>query len=352
MGYLLSRERLTGFFSALMAHGDLIAPMKRRRDGVVTFDRVAKDDDLDRLDLSVNPQFSGKKQFMPAYEELFTYDIAAQEVVDHKLRFKPRILFGLRLCDLNAVRIQDSLFIGAQFVDDQYKAARDAVTLIGWYCDTPPSEFCFCGSMDLVNCYDLLIREINPKEQGGIGKASARERDAIYIDVGSPKGQILVAKLLATAEGKGLGLVEHTETVPRIETKKRLETKEIRRLFDHPEWERVTDAKCLSCQRCTTMCPTCMCFDIYDKTSADLEHGTRERTWDSCHSKRFTEVAGGHVFRPSRVARFKHRVYHKIVYYPEAFGSSMCTGCGRCIEHCPTRIDFVELINGIAEGKK
>ncbi|RME32033.1 anaerobic sulfite reductase subunit A, partial [Candidatus Woesearchaeota archaeon] len=53
-----------------------------------------------------------------------------------------------------------------------------------------------------------------------------------------------------------------------------------------------------------------------------------------------------------RTARFKHRIYHKVVYYPEVFGTSMCTGCGRCIKYCPPHIDFVEMVNSIHDEKE
>ncbi len=336
MGYLLPKAKLHDFLGILLREASLVAPVRRKKDDVVVFEELATDEDLARLDFTVNPQFTAKKFFMPAYEELFDYDMDSQRVIDHKLRLKPRILFGLRLCDLNAVKIQDALFINEQFTDDQYKAARDSIYLIGWYCNTPPSKFCFCESMGLTNYYDLMLRDLPGKD------------GMIYIDVGHPKGEVLMRK------AAGLKLQEHTEPIPKIRTPKKLHTRDIRKHFDHPAWKKTTDEKCLSCQRCTTMCPTCMCFDIYDTTQADLRHGARERTWDSCHSKDFTRVAGGHVFRPSRDARFKHRIYHKLVYYPEIFGQvPMCTGCGRCIEFCPTQIDFVELVNKIdAEAKK
>ena len=59
----------------------------------------------------------------------------------------------------------------------------------------------------------------------------------------------------------------------------------------------------------------------------------------------FTRVAGDHVFRKDREGRFKHRIYHQLDYYKDKYGEFLCTGCGRCIEGCPTRIDFVPIIN-------
>jgi ferredoxin len=45
--------------------------------------------------------------------------------------------------------------------------------------------------------------------------------------------------------------------------------------------------------------------------------------------------------------RFRQRVYHKFVYYPDKFGRILCTGCGRCIEACPARMDLIEILEGL-----
>jgi len=61
--------------------------------------------------------------------------------------------------------------------------------------------------------------------------------------------------------------------------------------------------------------------------------------------KSFTRVANDYVFRESREERFKQRIYHQMQYFKERYGIEMCVGCGRCITHCPTNIDWVELLN-------
>lgn len=331
MGVKLPKKRLNEFLRRMMKERAFVAPVRREEDDVAVFEELAGPADLQRLEFGEVPQFTAKKFFMPAYETLFTYDTKQQKLVEKHVAAKPRVLFGLRLCDLNAVKIQDKLFLEDEYVDDHYKAARDNIYLVGWYCNEPPDpEHCFCESMGLTNYYDLMLRE---------------KHDAIYVDVGSPRGAELLASLRMRLE-------EHHEEIPQINTEKHLKTHDIRDFWEHPLWERVANEECLSCQRCTQMCPTCMCFDIYDANEQDLHTGERERTWDSCHNKEFTRVAGDHYFRPERAARFKHRVYHKVVYYPEVFGTSMCTGCGRCIKYCPPHIDFVEMINSIHEKKE
>ncbi len=332
LGFLLPRRKLESFLRALAKRHTLIAPLQREGDGLATFETVKRPEDLARLDLERNPPFSAKKLFMPPYEHLFAYDMATQEVTDKKVEEKRRVVFGLRLCDLNAIKIQDALFLRRDFTDDQYRAAREETLLVGWYCNTPPSPNCFCESMELTNYYDVMVRELPDK-------------DAVYLDVGSPAGIVLLEGL------EGVKLVEHHEAVPRIATRKRLNTRDVRPVYDHPSWKKTAEERCLFCQRCTIVCPTCMCFDVYDKTSEDVRHGVRKRTWDSCLSKEFTRVAGNHYFRPERAARFKHRIYHKLAYYPEVFGTPMCTGCGRCISECPANIDWVELINEIEKER-
>ena len=85
-------------------------------------------------------------------------------------------------------------------------------------------------------------------------------------------------------------------------------------------------------------------FKIIEYNS-DLQKGERYREWSSCQLDSFTRVAGDHVFRNKREDRFKHRIYHQLVYFKERYGLNMCVGCGRCIKLCPTTIDFVDIIN-------
>ena len=107
--------------------------------------------------------------------------------------------------------------------------------------------------------------------------------------------------------------------------------------------------ECVSCQRCTVLCPTCFCFDLKDDMdlSLDLEKGSRLRQIDSCHSKDFTRDAGNFDERETRSQRYMHRVYHKLQSYQDKFGRSMCTGCGRCIDFCHSKIDFVNTANDL-----
>jgi len=89
---------------------------------------------------------------------------------------------------------------------------------------------------------------------------------------------------------------------------------------------------------------------VKDEINFDFTTGERVRIPSSCLQRRFTRVAGDHVFRYEKTARFKHRIYHQIQYFKDRHGEEFCTGCGRCIRGCPTRIDWVKGINTMKNG--
>jgi Fe-S oxidoreductase len=79
--------------------------------------------------------------------------------------------------------------------------------------------------------------------------------------------------------------------------------------------------------------------------------GERIRSWDACMFFHFTLEASTHNPRPTRFQRFKNRVGHKFVYYPEKYeGVIACCGCGRCIRYCPVSVDISEIVNNLKDG--
>ena len=100
--------------------------------------------------------------------------------------------------------------------------------------------------------------------------------------------------------------------------------------------------KCLACGACTYLCPTCHCFNITDEQGTT--RGERVRSWDSCMFTHFTLEASGHNPRSLKSQRLKNRVGHKFIWYPEAHGEPACTGCGRCIRHCPVSVDISRIV--------
>ena len=87
---------------------------------------------------------------------------------------------------------------------------------------------------------------------------------------------------------------------------------------------------------------------IYDETSMD---GERRRVWSSCMLSDFTRTAGGGMARKTPGANMRFKVLHKVFDYALRFdGEPMCVGCGRCIDRCPKKIDYLDTVNGLTDA--
>ena len=299
-----------------MNQGDLYAPVAT---DMVRFEQISSKKDVESIDFKGHAFFPPKKYLLPNEEELFA--IKKGKLTQTKAKIKKQFIFNARLCDLNAIAILDKLYLDPEHPDPYYEAKRDATIFIGLNCKKEIDEYCFCGSMDLQREYDILLHD-----QG----------DEYYLDIRSEKGMALVNTLPNAPE---------RFDPPLPKTTKVLDPKDLWPFFADKWWEG-DNQECVGCQRCTTLCPTCFCFDVKDEMDVtDLTSGSRLRVIDSCHSPDFTRVAGGHDFRKVRLQRYRHRVMHKLQYYKDTFKHSMCTGCGRCIRYCHSKIDFVKTIN-------
>lgn len=315
--YRLEKKRFAEFIGRLMLDAEVIAPVKK---DVVRFLPIAHPEEVH---LEKNAFFPLKEYFFPQNQTLFQFD--GKSFMAQVPKPKKRVFFGVRRCDLTAIRHQDIAF--GEAGDPYYEAMRKSSLLIGYHCPKAPSPYCFCGSLPQIEYFDLMFFD---------------QQTHFLIETGSEEGEKAVE--------------EHAEVFVPAETPKpdtkipgadRLHVGNIAPLYDHPDWKKGVDL-CLSCGACTALCPTCYCFEIHDELStADLSAGKRSRSWSSCQLPGFTRVAGDHVFRKEREHRFKHRIYHQLEYFKEKHGVPLCVGCGRCIEACPTRIDFVKLLNGM-----
>jgi len=93
--------------------------------------------------------------------------------------------------------------------------------------------------------------------------------------------------------------------------------------YDSLVWEAIA-RRCFSCGSCNLVCPTCYCFDVYDRLEDDLSGGCRVRRYDSCQLDPFAEVAGGENFRAERSSRLRHRMFRKGKYILEQTGRVGC----------------------------
>ncbi len=285
---------------------------------------------------------SAKPYLFPAHQELFAFDIESGRFVLHQsLPQIPKLaLFGLRPCDLAAIRIQDRVFgekrsEGATGCEAElfYREARAQAMLIAVNC-TRPGGTCFCDSMGT-----------GPKASEGFDVAMTELSSGFVMEAGSEAGMSLLRELpvrdpsLAELELADLKMERASEHMGRL-----LDTRGMVELLDlsieHIQWDKVA-ARCLSCGNCTMVCPTCFCSTVSDSSDPAAKRAARTRRWESCFAHQFSYTTTGphrHTIR----GRYRHWMRHKLGTWWEQFGTSGCVGCGRCITWCPVGIDLTE----------
>jgi sulfhydrogenase subunit beta (sulfur reductase) len=323
MTQIISRQDLLSWLERLIGERIVIAPA--RSNGLVLFQRVSRAEDI-VLDFD-NTVLSPKESFLPLSEVLFTVD---KENGDIKLMpasvDEEMVLFGLRPCDAKGMAVIDEPLLAAP-ADDLYQQHRAKTTLIGLACSQAGPE-CFCTSMGTA-----------PDDPSNLDIMLTRVNDSYIVQATTEKGKALLpSDLIAQSE----------VTPPPPPSPQAVPTEGIvevmRGVFESPYWSRLAD-RCLHCNLCAYVCPTCYCFDIRDY----MDEGgiERVRSWESCQSRGFTRLAGGYDPRPTKGARLRQRFYHKLSYFPEHFGLIGCVGCGRCVRYCPVNIDIREVISDI-----
>lgn len=336
---VLEKEQAMIFWERLVRQHRVMGP-KQKEPGCYVFDWLASPDEL-ALDY-VSTILPPKKAFFPPKDVLLRFQRGSSGTaakVEPVFDVEPFVLVGVHPCDLEAIAQLDWAFSQGH-VDPHYWARRDAATIIGVNCF--PDEYCFCTSVDTARPrggYDLFLTPIAA---------------GYFVEVGTEKGQQLLESLTTTREPEPQDI---TDAQNFTDEKKRRVGRHIKTpvsslplLLDaslnSPVWAETAE-KCYSCGSCTTVCPTCFCFDVCDEMSMTLTGGERVRTWDSCQFVDFAKVAGGGNFRSERVARVRHRWYRKFYYLMARYGRAFCVGCGRCARACTAKIGLVEVLNDL-----
>jgi sulfhydrogenase subunit beta (sulfur reductase) len=250
-------------------------------------------------------------------------------------------LFGIRSCDLCALRIQDDVLMHRAAVDVRYARRRARTFVVAVSC-TAPGRTCFCTGLgtgpDPREGFDIRLTELLAPGHRFLAVA------------GSSRGAALLARCQARPAGEAdIAAAEAALGAAAARIRKVAADGLGEALYaaaEHPHWEEIA-ARCLACAGCTLVCPTCFCTTIEDTIGLDGADAERWRVWDSCFTAGFSYVHTGSV-RASAAARYRQWVTHKFAAWWDQFGGLGCVGCGRCTTWCPAGIDLIAEVSAIA----
>ncbi len=285
-----------------------------------------------------NTRLSPKFLVYPQSERMFEYALEnkspdAMILKEASKDYLPQAIVGIRPCDAHAFQIVRVNFDNPEYRDPWWVQRFEETTLVGLGCNGPCST-CFCASVG-GGPFDEKGLDALLFDLGGSFLARAlSEKGETFLDKTGKESQASESALEKAEELAEAAAEEIASEVPT----ESLRTKAVKEVFEAPFWEETAFA-CINCGTCTYLCPTCWCFDIQDEVHGSA--GDRIRNWDSCMFPLFTLHASGHNPRDRKVQRVRQRFMHKLKYYVDKYDKGVqCSGCGRCVQHCPVNIDI------------
>jgi sulfhydrogenase subunit beta (sulfur reductase) len=335
--WVIDKQAVAPFVTQVMEDYRVVGPVAKG--SKFAFDQI---EDPADLQLDYNTSILPPKKYLQLPEErMMTFTRSGGPVLETVVDAQPTVILGVHTCDLHALRVLDQAF-SQGYPDAHYLERRKNTLLVGIECLEPCDEHSFCKSMGTLTAssgYDLHLTSL-----GG----------SYAVDVGSEAGAALLGKYADVREAAEADMQQLNRALgakwPRFQYKLTFDVGELSplmsRAYDSEVWDRLANV-CLACGQCTLVCPTCFCFNVYDKIELNLEDGERWRQWDSCQLDEFARVAGGENFRHHQAARLRHRFMRKGRYLMEKYGELGCVGCGRCARSCLVGISPVDVFNDV-----
>jgi len=311
------------FLRDILKEYQLIAPLVR--DGYADFGEITAAN-CDRIKYAGNTTTTPLKAFFFPIKE---------NVIRNREKSK-RVLLGVPNCDLAALELLDSIYLGGDFEDHFYKESRENTVIFGKDCDDI-KDSCHCVSYGL-NPYSEKNGDISMSYMEG----------CVYLSPMSAKGETFLAKfdlspseilealpeqVVLNRDSIATQLNAQTKDVPDEKASRICIEKE-----NHELWRKHAST-CVSCGACSFICPTCHCFLLLDRKGFE-----KVKNWDACQLPGFSRVAAGEDPLAKLSERLKFRYLCKFSYKPDMFHALACTGCGRCIDACIGKINKNEVI--------
>ncbi|MCL2883266.1 MAG: 4Fe-4S dicluster domain-containing protein [Coriobacteriia bacterium] len=328
---LLAKDRLNELLDHLSTEARVYVPAR-----IETQTRFALYSDTVKPNFKlVNTELPPKDILFPQTQNMYRYGFDAEGVpfIDPIHDADDVVIFGARSCDVRSIECMDDVFLTKGYVDEFYEPRRSRLLLVAMACNTV-AESCFCDSMSL-----------DPNSAPAADIQMSEGDQAFEVTALNEKGE---AALAAWSSYLTEGSIEHAAVSCELKVEMTGIKEKLDHMFEHPIWESVSK-KCLNCGTCTFVCPTCHCFDISQENRMKI--GERFRSWDSCMFSCYTEMAGHHNPRAEKMPRVRQRFLHKLCFFEDRYGKSLCVGCGRCVADCPVALDITVLIDQIGAAE-
>jgi sulfhydrogenase subunit beta (sulfur reductase) len=306
---LLPKKNFPLLLGALDSRMEVVAPV--RAEGVPVFASW----NGQPLALESNPLIPPQEFLLPQRDVLFKYVQDCGRYSFEKESAKPRLILGIRPCDLKAVAVLDRIF-GKEPLDNPYFERRRSTVLVGLNC-LEPQAGCSCASFgagpEANELSDLQLTDLGEdflvETSSPAGVLILREHPEFFVEAGKRHEAEKKEALRRAREALSVGI----------------SPSEIKAAIEKADWDSL-GRQCLSCGGCTFVCPICHCFTIIDIGVPD---GERLRCRDSCILSGFSRMTSGVNPRKSQGERLRNWFLDKFEYIPLNTGLLGCVGCGR-----------------------
>ncbi len=325
------------FLTEVMKDNTLIAPVikdyDKNKKPVYQFDQVW---DYDEIDFNYTKSYSSIKNFFIPYEEtLSRFDFSKSQWSQQiEYTIHPRVIFGARSCDVDALLKLDKVLMHGHFPNPYYIARRKNTFIIGL--DHEALEDCFCrsvGSDNVSHGFDIFLTDMGEKYFMKINSSKAMEiLSGFEIQEVTEEDQEDYKRIKSRIRESFTTKVDISDLSNLMDLE-----------FESDVWKK-WGSLCLSCGSCAMVCPTCYCYTVTEEIDPSLRTASKKRALYSCNLVDFAEVAGGHNFRPDPEKRLKYRFYHQHRGFVESYDEPKCVGCNRCGDACPVGINPAEII--------
>ncbi len=324
MSKFINREDILSFLKTLCIDNEIYYLTEEQN-----YAKFSKDDYTNKLNIDVIRAITPLKYFF--FQHFENVDLPKKPAK------KSKIIFGVKNCDIRAKKILDNIFLGGVCSDPLYKFHNENTLIFTSDCPNPGNS-CWCtfigGKPYSEEGFDL---NFSPVRDGYIvepgsenGKKIIKQAQAFFEDVSDEQ--------LSERENSRKNSIEKLEQINKEVTEiKNIDFQKLyKENFNSDKWKKLSE-KCVQCMGCNNICPSCYCFYLIDISKENFQ---KVRFWDACHSTSYARVAGGANPRPKVYERFRNRYQCKFNYRMTNFDIFACTGCGRCYDVSPCRIDI------------